>query len=128
MTKQSFLLQVGLVLAGAALLLAYPLAVYATPAIRSAIAAGALLSTANVLLGYAAIEYAFHRSATTFLKAVVGGMGVRMVVMLAALTGLILLAGMHAVALMASLMGFYAVFLVLEIFFIQRKVSLKNEG
>ena len=127
MRGDSFPLQVAGVLAAAALLLAYPLAVYATPDIRIAVAAGAVLSTVNVLLGYAAIQYAFHRSHTTFLKAVLGGMGLRMVLMLAALAGLIMLAGLPAVALTVSLMAFYAVFLVLELLFIQRKVTLKNE-
>lgn len=126
--RVSFPVQVGLVLLVAAVLLAYPLAAYGSPEILTAVAAGALLSTANVLLGYAAIEYAFDRSYTTFLKAVLGGMGVRMLALLGGLTGLIVVAHLHAVALTVSLLGFYAVYLVLEIMFIQQKVSVKNQG
>lgn len=124
----SFPVQVGLVLIGAVILLTYPLAAYGTAEILTAVVAGALLSTANVLVGYAAIEYSFNKSYTTFVKAVIGGMGLRMVVMLGALAALIVLGGLHAVALTTSLMGFYAVFLILEILFIQKKVSLKNQG
>ncbi|MEW6509683.1 MAG: hypothetical protein AB1428_01850 [Bacteroidota bacterium] len=124
--KGRFPLQVGMVLAGSAALIAFPLVQYGTPEIVWAVAAGALLSTVNVLLGYVAIEYSFEKSYTTFVKAVLGGMGLRMAAMLAALTALIVFGGMHAVALTVSVMGFYAVYLVMEIVFIQRKVSLKN--
>jgi len=120
--------QVGLVLCGAVVLLAYPLAVWGTGETLKAVVAGALLSTANVLAGYAAIEYSFNKSYTTFVKAVIGGMGLRMVVMLGALAALIMLGGLHPVALTSSLMGFYAIFLIMEILYIQKKASFKNQG
>jgi hypothetical protein len=123
----SFPAQVGLVLAAAAALLGYPLAAYASPGTRIAVVAGALLSTVNVLLGYVSIRYAFHRSYSTFLKAVLGGMGLRMAMMLGGLAGLIVFAGLDPVALASSLLGFYAVYLVMEIVFIQRKVTAKNQ-
>lgn len=126
--KGGFPVQVAMVLIGAVVLLTYPLAAWGTADILTAVVAGALLSTANVLVGYAAIEYSFDKSYTTFVKAVIGGMGLRMVVMLGALAALIVLAGLHPVALTSSLMGFYAVFLILEIVYIQKKMSLKNQG
>ncbi len=126
--KGGFPVQVGVVLIGAVILLTYPLAAWGTADILTAVVAGALLSTANVLAGYAAIEYSFNKSYTTFVKAVIGGMGLRMVVMLGALAALIVLGGLHPVALTSSLMGFYAVFLILEILHIQKKMSLKNQG
>lgn len=126
--SDNFPAQVGLVLAAAALLLGYPLAAYASSATRLAVAAGALLSTVNVLLGYASIRYAFDRSYSTFLKAVLGGMGLRMLMMLGMLAGLIVFAGLEPVALASSVLGFYAVYLVMEIVYIQRKVSVKNQG
>ncbi len=125
--KGGFPVQVGVVLIGAVILLTYPLAAWGTADILTAVVAGALLSTANVLAGYAAIEYSFNKSYTTFVKAVIGGMGLRMVVMLGALAALIVLGGLHPVALTSSLMGFYAVFLILEILHIQKKMSLKNQ-
>ena len=92
-----------------------------------AAAVGAALSTLNVLAGFLAIEYAFEKSYTTFLKAVLGGMGVRMMVMLGALLALILLVHLHAVALTLSMLGFYLVYLILEILFIQRKMMTDNQ-
>ena len=126
--KGNFPAQVLLVLVCASLLLAYPLAAFASGEVRTAVAAGAALSTINVMLGYAAIRYSFDRSHTTFLKAVLGGMGVRLLVMLGAFTALIMVFGMQAVALTVSLLAFYAVFMVLEIMFIQQRMTVKNRG
>ncbi|MEK7249665.1 MAG: hypothetical protein AAB209_04500, partial [Bacteroidota bacterium] len=62
------------------------------------------------------------------LQAVLGGMGIRMVVMLGTLVLLIKLAGFHAVGLVVSVLSFYVIYLVLEIFYIQKKVSHKNQS
>ncbi|MBM2845363.1 MAG: hypothetical protein HW407_675 [Bacteroidetes bacterium] len=107
---------------------AYPLSRYGSAEIIEAAIVGALLSTANVLLGYLAIEFSFEKSYTTFLKAVLGGMGIRMLGMLGMLVMLIKVFGFHATALVISLLGFYVIFLILEILFIQKKVILKNQG
>ncbi len=106
---------------------AYPLMKFGSAEILLAVGVGALLSTINVMLGFFAIEYSFERSYTTFLKAVLGGMGVRMALMLTALLVLIKFVGLHAVALTVSLLSLYLVFLVLEVVFIQRKVLVKNQ-
>lgn len=126
--KGNFPAQVALVLAGAFVLLAYPLTALASGDIRAAVAAGAGLSTLNVILGYGAIRYSFDKSHTTFLKAVLGGMGLRLVVMLGAFTLLIMGLGMQPVALTLSLLGFYAVFMVLEIAYIQQRMTFKNRS
>jgi hypothetical protein len=126
--KGNFPAQVLLVIVSASVLLAWPLAVFASGEVRFAVAAGAALSTVNVMLGYAAIRYSFDRSHTTFLKAVLGGMGVRLLVMLGAFTALIMVFAVQAVALTVSLLAFYAVFMVLEIVFIQQRMTIKNRG
>jgi len=89
---------------------------------------GAALSTINVIAGYLAIEYSIDKSYTTFLKAVLGGMGIRMAVMLGMLVLLIKGVGMHAVALTTSVLVSYAVYLVIEIVFIQKKLLIKNQS
>jgi len=122
-----FPLRVIAVLVLGGLILGYPLAVYAASATRTAVVLGAVLATVNVLLGYAAIEYAFHRSYTAFLKAVVGGMGLRMVVVLGVLVALITHWAMPVFPLTVSLFGFYIVFLTLEVLYIQRKVSDRHQ-
>lgn len=120
--------QVGVTLLVACALAAYPLIRFGTSDVILAAALGALLSTVNVLLGFLAIEYAFNKSYTVFLKAVFGGMGVRMLLLLGAMLLLILVFRVHTLALMVSLLGFYAIYLVLEVLFIQRKVLLRNQG
>jgi hypothetical protein len=124
----SFPAQVMLALAVAAVLLVYPLAAHASSAVTGGVAAGALLSTINVLIGYRAIEYARDKSSTTFLKVVLGGMGLRMGALLALLAFLITVGGLHALALTASLLGFYAVYLVLEVLYIHKRFSTRQQG
>ena len=125
---RKFPLQVLGVLIVVALTGAYPLVRYASPEILIAASVGALLSTVNVLVGFLAIEYSFNKSYTTFLKTVLGGMGVRMGLMLITLLLLIKVVGLHTVALTVSLLGFYLIFLILEILFIQKKVVIKNQS
>jgi hypothetical protein len=125
--EKRFPLQVFGTLAAVAILGAYPLFRYASADVILAACVGAAMSTVNVLLGFLAIEFSFDKSYTAFLKAVVGGMGLRMAFMLGALLVLIKFAGMHEVALTVSLLGFYAVYLVLEVLFIQKKVLIKNQ-
>lgn len=120
--------QVLVTLAISAAVAVYPVLSLGSPAIVWAVTLGALLSTVNVLLGYLAIEYSIDRSYSIFLKAVLGGMGVRMLLMLAVLLLLIKVYEVHAVALVASLMSFYVVFLILEVMFIQKRIVQKNQN
>ena len=99
---------------------------YGSAEVIAAISAGAALSTANAVLGFLAIEYAFGKSSMTFLKIVLGGMGVRMVMMLGIMLALILVLGVPAVPLTVSVLVFYVVYLVFEILFLQKKVSVKH--
>jgi hypothetical protein len=115
--------QVLAVLTGSALLAAYPLAVYTSREIIAAVAAGALLSTLNIMLGYAAIEYTSGKSMTTFTNTVIGGMGIRLALLLGAMAFLILVLDFHTTALAASLFLYYAVYLVLEILYIQHRIQ-----
>lgn len=89
---------------------------------------GAVLSTVNVMAGFLAIEYSLDKSYNTFLKAVLGGMGIRMALMLGILVLLIKFAGIHIIALVVSVLSFYVVFLVLEILYIQKRVSHINQS
>ena len=50
-----------------------------------------------------------------------------MAVMLGALLVLIMVVQLHALALMISLLGFYVVYLILEVLFLQRRVLEKGQ-
>lgn len=114
-----------LVAAGA---VSYPLLRSGDTDVALAVAAGAVLSTLNALAGFLLIELSFGKSYTRFLKAILGGMGVRLAGMLVAMLVLIQAGGIPTVPFVLSLLGFYAVYLVLEILYLQKKVDLKNQG
>lgn len=118
--------QIAIAFAAITGLAAYPLARFGTIEVIVAATTGAIISTINVLLGYLSIEYSLNKSYSTFLKAVLGGMGIRMLLMLAALLILIKMFEFHAVALTVSLLGFYVIYLTIEVIFIQRKLVAKN--
>ena len=121
-----FPFQVGIILVGAVALGAYPLVKFGSTEVILGVILGATLSTVNVLLGYLAIEFSFDKSYTVFVRTVLGGMGVRLILMLALLALLVSTFQVHAMALTFSLLGFYVVYLLLEVLFIQRKVMVKN--
>lgn len=106
----------------------YPLLKYSGPEVIPATIAGAILATLNVLLGYAAIEYSFGKSAVIFFRFVLGGMGIRLALMGGVLVLLIKGLGYHAGALVGSLAACYVVFLVLEVVFIQKKISIRQQS
>ncbi|HTX17591.1 MAG TPA: hypothetical protein VMG34_02935 [Bacteroidota bacterium] len=124
----SFPRQVIVIFVVAAALASYPLAAYASRDVVKACIAGSLISLANALAGYAAIEYAIDKSYTVFLRTVLGGTGVRMFVMLAALLVLIKVFGFDAAALVVSLLGLYILFLILELMFIHTTMTTKAKG
>ncbi len=104
----------------------YPLIVYGTPEIRAGIIVGCIISVLNVLFGYFSIEYAFDKSNKTFMKAVLGGMGIRLVVSLTAVLVLIEVFDFHIVSLVSSLLLFYFIFMLYEILFYNKKLSLRK--
>lgn len=95
-------------------------------AIMPAVVAGGVLSALNAIAGFVAIERSLGKSTTAFLKAVLGGMGVRLAAMLIIVVGLITMAGMHRIALVVSVLSFYAVFLILELLHVQRSASARS--
>lgn len=105
-----------------------PLLWYGTPEVVEGAMAGALLSTVNVLLGYAAIAYAFDKSTTTFFKVVVGGMGIRLLLLALALVVAIKAIKLDVVALICSMGIFYAAFLAIEVIYIHKKVNTKQQS
>jgi Ca2+/H+ antiporter len=97
-TKQVFVTGAAITAAGA-----YPLAAWGSPEVVNAAIAGGVMATLNVLAGYAAIARSLGESMNTFMKFVLGGMGVRLFAMAAVLLLLTRVFGFHATALVASL-------------------------
>jgi hypothetical protein len=122
----SFLRLVILCFTGAAVLAYYPISEFATAEVIHGIIAGGVMSLVNLLLGYVAIEISYERSHTTFLKYVLGGMVIRLMLMWGVLLILIKLYAVHSASLMLSLLFFYVMNLVLEIFYLQKRVTSKK--
>ncbi len=106
---------------------AYPLAKYGTEGTTGAAIMGALLTTANVLLGYAAIQYSYRKSTTVFFKFVLGGMAVRMMLLTFVLVLLVKVWNVEIAPLVWSMGLFYIVYLTLEVLYIQKKFDSKRE-
>ena len=126
--KSSFPRQVFVALAVVGGLGVYPLLKFGSDEMIRAVIAGAVIATVNVLLGYAAIEYSFGKSTTTFFKYVLGGMGIRMLGLALVLVLLIRMFDFHAGGLVVSMGVLYVVYLVLEVLFIQKKISIKHRN
>jgi len=109
-----------------ALLSWYPLAAYGTPGVVAAFFASAALSLVHLLSGCWVIEYSFDKPPTTFLKVVLGSMGVRLALMSGVFAVLVKVCELPVLPLMLSLLLFYAVNLGLEIYYLQKKVKLKS--
>ncbi len=122
-----FPLQVACAFALLVLVITYPVLRFGTTGTIEAVCAGAVLATFNVLAGYAAIRRSLGKSATVFLRYVLGGMGIRMAVLAVALIVLIRVFSFDALTLVGSLGVFYVVFLALEILYIQHTVSAKQQ-
>jgi Ca2+/H+ antiporter len=105
---------------------AYPVVRWGTAEVVTASAAGAILATVNVLAGYAAIVRSLGRGMNTFMKYVLGGMGIR----LFAMAGILLLLtrgfGFHVLALVTSLGIYYLAYLALEVIFIQTQLNVRQ--
>ena len=128
MKVDGFPVQVVITLVAGLAIAAVPLSILGSKHIVIALITGAVLSTANALAGYWAIEYAFDKSFNTLLAAVLGGMGIRIGFLLGSLVVLIKYFEFHTVSLVVSMLSFYVVYLVLEVLYIQKKVSHKHQS
>lgn len=93
----------------------------ADPGARPAALLGAALAALNTLAAYGLVLWSAGRSTTAFMRAILGGMVGRMGVLLAAVVGAVLALGLPKVPLALSLLGYFVVFLVLELAVLQRR-------
>lgn len=113
-----FVKQVGLVLVGALVLGGYPLYVFAGPAAIWGVMVGCGICVLNVLIGCFLAVWAFEKPNPFFLKALFGGMLVRMLAIGLAFFLLVKFTSIHVLGLTFSLFLFYVLFQVLEIRFL----------
>jgi len=104
----------------------YPLLTYGTPEIMAGVIAGSVLAILNVLFSYFSIEYAQGKSNKTFLKAVLGGMGIRLVASLTAVLVLVRVFDFHIVSLVSSFLFLYFLFMFPIILVYNKKLSMRK--
>lgn len=119
----SFLKQIVIVSAAAVVLGAYPVSTYATDEIARAITAGGVLSVINVLMGYAVVRISSGKNYAEFMQIVMGGIVVRLFVMVGLLLLAVGLLKFHAFALIGSLFVMYIVFLIVEVMYIHKNIQ-----
>ncbi len=91
---------------------------------RWAVAFGGTIAVLNAIAAYALVRWSTSRPTVAFLRAVLGGMVLRIAVMLAALAAGLLLLGLPQLPLAAALLGYFILFLALELLVLQRRAAL----
>ena len=108
----------------ATLALAWPLALRRLDAPgRAAVGFGVSVALANTIAAHALVCLSAGRSTTAFLRAVLGGMLGRMVLMLAAVLAGLLALGLPRLPLAFSLLSYFVVFLAMELTILHRHTS-----
>lgn len=122
----SFLRLVALCFGGVGLLSYFPVTAYASSEVLRSVVGGGIVSLLHLLMGYAAIELGFEQAHTKFLKIVVGGMSVRLLLMVAAYVVMIRFFDFDSLSLTLTLLFFYMMNLALEIYHLQKRVKTKH--
>ncbi|RCK71887.1 MAG: ATP synthase protein I2 [Ignavibacteriae bacterium] len=107
------------------LLIAILLIYYKNESLTKAILAGFFLAVFNVTIGYLSIEYAHNKSITKFMKVLIGGMSIRLLILIICLLIFISIFNFHIVAFISSLFVFYIIFLIFEIVYIEKRLKSK---
>jgi hypothetical protein len=106
--------QVVTAVAGASLALLWPLAAALGPGGWSAAGWGATLAVLNTLAAYWLVRWSEGRPTVWFFRAILGGMLVRMTLLLVAVAGALLAFGLPPVPFVVSLLGHFVAFVGLE--------------
>jgi hypothetical protein len=121
------MLVLGVVAAAAAVVVPLALRDLDAPA-RAAIAYGTALAVLNTLAAHALVVWSEGRSTQAFLRAVLGGMLGRLVLVLAAVVAGVLVLGLPKVPLALALLSFFIVFLFMEISILHRRTGTPAAG
>jgi hypothetical protein len=108
-------------------LIALPLYYLAEPIIVWGVFVGFLLSAVCFTAGFYAVCRSFQRSFRALMITVFGGMLVRLFLIGAIFMLLVNLTSLHVTSFLASLLGFYVVYLAIELYFVNNKLHRREE-
>jgi hypothetical protein len=109
-------------------LLALPLYFLAEPMIVWGALAGCFLSALCFSAGFYAVCRAFHQSLRTLMIAVFGGMLVRLLLIGIIFVLIVTLTPLHPVSFLSSLLGFYTLYLVIELYFVNNRLRTQEDN
>jgi hypothetical protein len=89
---------------------------------------GCFLPVVCFILGFYAVSWAVHRPLRPFMIAVFGGMLVRLLLIGATFMLLVKLAQFHVPSLLFSLIGFYTLCLIVELYFVNNRIRYREEA
>jgi hypothetical protein len=107
-------------------LLALPLYFLAAPIIVWSALIGCLLSVLCFTVGFYAVCRAFHRSLPTLMITVFGGMLARLLFIGTVFVLIVTMTPLHPVSFLASLLGFYILYLVIELYFVSKRLRTRE--
>jgi hypothetical protein len=87
-----------------------------------------IMSVVHLLLGYGAVQYSIGKSNITFLKIVLGGIGARLFLLASLVLVLLRYYAFDPLSLTLSLLFFYVLNLVLEIYLLEHSVTVKKQS
>ena len=102
-------------------LMALPLYWFAEPTITWAAVVGCLLSALCYTAGFYAVCRSIHDSNQTLMLMVVGGMVARLLFIGAMVVLVVTLTSLHVASFLGSLLGFYIVYLAIELYVIKTR-------
>lgn len=89
---------------------------------------GAVIAAGNSIAAYWLVDWSSARSTVWFFRAILGGMLVRMTVMLAAVVAGIVAAGLPRLPLVFSLLAYFVALLTLELTVVSRRLARPAGG
>ena len=122
-----FLKMLGTILSIVWILLISSLYFFAQSILFKEILIGCLLPVACFIPGFYAVSWALNRPFRPFMIAVFGGMLVRLLFVSAAFILIVAFTKLHMSSLLFSLVGFYTICLVVELYFINSTVQRREE-
>jgi hypothetical protein len=118
----AFLKTIGITTGIAWCLLALPLYLLAEPMVVWGVLAGCILSALCFTVGFYTVCRSFRRSFQTLMITVFGGMLVRLLFIGAIFVLIITRTPLHVVGFLSSLLGFYTLYLVIELYFVYNRL------
>jgi hypothetical protein len=115
--------QVVMAVAGVSLVLLWPLAGTLGAGGWAAAAGGAALAVLNTLAAYRLVRWSRGQPTVWFFRAILGGMLVRMAVLVVAVAVVLRAGALPAVPFVISLLGHFVAFLALETVVVSRAVA-----